>query len=102
MIHEVMVLDNSGPDLAFILYASALKLWLLAGLVAHCLIGFLPFPDATFLPVFAATMFTVAVLVGVVESCMARLRLVRVPYLLVGTAVLALVAFFATKSFTPK
>ena len=30
MIHEVMVLDHSGPDFAFILYAAALKLWLLA------------------------------------------------------------------------
>ncbi len=30
MIHEVMVLDHSGPDLAMILYASALKLALFA------------------------------------------------------------------------
>jgi formate hydrogenlyase subunit 4 len=28
MIHEVMVLDYSGPDLAFIEYAASLKLWL--------------------------------------------------------------------------
>ncbi len=28
MIHEVMVLDHSGPDLAFIQYAAALKLWI--------------------------------------------------------------------------
>ena len=27
MIHEVMVLDHGGPDLAFILYGAALKLW---------------------------------------------------------------------------
>ena len=29
MIHEVMVLDNSGPDFAFVLYGASLKLWVL-------------------------------------------------------------------------
>jgi len=33
MIHEVMVLDHGGPDLAFILYGAALKLWVLGGLL---------------------------------------------------------------------
>ncbi len=32
MIHEVMVLDHSGPDLALIQYAAALKLWILGAL----------------------------------------------------------------------
>jgi len=35
MIHEVMVLDHGGPDLAFVLYASALKLFLFASLLVH-------------------------------------------------------------------
>jgi formate hydrogenlyase subunit 4 len=29
MIHEVMVLDHSGPDFAIVLYSAALKMWLL-------------------------------------------------------------------------
>ena len=33
MIHEVMVLDHSGPDLGFIQYAAALKLWILGALL---------------------------------------------------------------------
>src|SRR6266568_8081968 len=33
MIHEVMVLDHSGPDLAFIQYAAALKLWIFGSLL---------------------------------------------------------------------
>ena len=33
MIHEVMILDHGGPDLAFILYAAAVKLWLLGTLL---------------------------------------------------------------------
>ena len=37
MIHEVMVLDYSGPDLAFILYASGLKMVLIATLMADML-----------------------------------------------------------------
>lgn len=35
MIHEVMVLDHSGPDLAFILYGSALKLWVMGALLVN-------------------------------------------------------------------
>jgi len=38
MIHEVMVLDHSGPDLAFILYGSALKLWVMSALLAGLLV----------------------------------------------------------------
>src|SRR5260370_20875267 len=32
MIHEVMVLDHSGPDLGYIQYSAALKLWSLGAL----------------------------------------------------------------------
>ncbi|MCX5758013.1 MAG: NADH-quinone oxidoreductase subunit H, partial [Candidatus Hydrogenedentes bacterium] len=35
MIHEVMVLDHSGPDFAFILYGAALKLWVLGSLLIN-------------------------------------------------------------------
>ena len=38
MIHEVMVLDHSGPDLAFILYGAAVKLWLLSALLVGLVI----------------------------------------------------------------
>jgi formate hydrogenlyase subunit 4 len=92
MIHEVMVLDHGGPDLAFILYGSALKLWCFAALLAG-----LVFPGHSafwWLDVIAGTaaIFGIAVLVGVVESIMARLRLLVVPQLLVGAGALAAVA----------
>jgi formate hydrogenlyase subunit 4 len=97
MIHEVMVLDHSGPDFAYILYGAGLKLWLLGslllGLVLPARSGFLLLDSVTAL----AAMFGLAVLVGVVESCMARLRLVRVPQLLVGAAALAALAFVLEK-----
>ncbi len=96
MIHEVTVLDHSGPDLAFILYGAALKLWVLAAL----LVG-LVLPVRTgnaWLDVGAALggMFAVAVAVGVLESSMARLRLLRVPQLLVGAGALAALALILT------
>src|SRR3979490_772812 len=37
MIHEVMVLDHSGPDFAYIQYAAALKLWILGSLLVGLL-----------------------------------------------------------------
>jgi formate hydrogenlyase subunit 4 len=92
MIHEVMVLDHGGPDLAFILYSSALKLWLFAALVVGIVV---PATDNGWLNLLLAEggMFVVAVIVGVIESIMARLRLVVVPQLLVGAGALAAVAF---------
>jgi len=90
MIHEVIVLDHSGPDLALILYGSALKLTLFGVLVTSVLVprGELAGPAAV--AVLFAGLGAVAVLVGVVESVTARLRLTRVPQLLVGAGALAL------------
>jgi formate hydrogenlyase subunit 4 len=92
MIHEVMVLDHGGPDLAFVLYSSALKLWLFAALMAGMI---LPATGNSALSLLLAAggMLVVAVVVGVIESVMARLRLVIVPQLLVGAGALAAVAF---------
>lgn len=94
MIHEVMVLDHSGPDFAFIVYGAALKLWTLGGL----LVGLALPIRTTNLWVdslcFLFGMFGLAVAVGVVESIMARLRLVRVPQMLVGAGALSVLAIF--------
>jgi formate hydrogenlyase subunit 4 len=89
MIHEVMVLDHSGPALAMILYGAALKLFVFAALVVR-----LALPLATGSlwldwAVFVAGMSAVAVVIGVVESTMARLRLTQVPVLLVAACLLA-------------
>ena len=92
MIHEVMVLDYGGPDLAFIVYGAALKLWVLGAL----LIGIaVPIHSGNAWIDIAASvggMFALAVVVGIIESTVARLRLVRVPQLLVGAGVLATLA----------
>lgn len=91
MIHEVMVLDHSGPDLALILYGSAVKLFLFCVLLIRLLVpvhGGAPWME---LGALLAGLLGLAVLIGIVESSMARLRLIRVPQLLVTSGVLAAV-----------
>ncbi len=92
MIHEVIVLDHGGPDLALILYGSALKLTLFGVLVVSVLVPRAGLSGPAALALLFVGLGVVAVAVGVVESVMARVRLVRVPQLLVGAAALALVA----------
>jgi len=94
MVHEVMVLDNSGPDLGLITYSASLKLWIFCAFLVQIMIPAAaltsPFEAAT---VFTAAMAATAILVGTVESCMARLRLTRIPQLLIGAIAMAAVAF---------
>ena len=92
MIHEVMVLDHGGPDLGLVQYAAALKLWVLGALlvgVALPVQGLVPWAGPA---VSLAGMAALAVLVGIVETVMARLKLVRVPQLLAGAAALSVLA----------
>ncbi len=89
MIHEVMVLDHSGPALAMILYGAAIKLFVFGALIVR-----LAFPLTTGLlwldgPAFLAGLMIVAVVIGIVESTMARLRLSHVPILLVAACLLS-------------
>jgi formate hydrogenlyase subunit 4 len=92
MIHEVMVLDHSGPDLALIQYGASLKLFLFGALVVRLAVGF-PFSSPWWsLLAFLGGMTVFAVVLGTIESTMARLRLVRVPQLLVGASVLGVFA----------
>ncbi len=88
MIHEVMVLDHSGPDFALIQYGASLKLFLFGALVVRLALGF-PFSSPWWsLLAFLGGMAVFAVVLGAVESTTARLRLVRVPQLLVAASVM--------------
>ena len=89
MVHEVMVLDHSGPPFALVLYGAALKLMVLGALLVSLL---LPVSTGSWVGdavLFLVGMLLLAALIGVVESVMARLRLVRIPQVLVGTTLLA-------------
>ncbi len=92
MIHEVMVLDHSGPDLAFIQYGAGLKMWVLGTLVVNTLLPAEPDLSWQSMLVALAGLFGLAIVVGVVESLMARLRLAVIPQLLVGAGVLSFVS----------
>jgi formate hydrogenlyase subunit 4 len=89
MIHEVMVLDHSGPDLALLLYGSALRFALFGALLVDVVWPRGSLGDLAAAARLGAGLVAVAVLVGVVESSMARLRMSRVPHYLVSAGVLA-------------
>jgi len=90
MVHEVMVLDHSGPELAAMQYAAALKMTLVAGLMAALLNPFsLHTQPALAVAATLAILVAVAVLVGTVESLVARLRLRHVPAYLAAASLLA-------------
>jgi formate hydrogenlyase subunit 4 len=89
MIHEVAVLDQSGPDFALVLYGAALKFALLAALVSGVLAPRAALAPAVALIALPAGLMVIAVAVGVVEGVMARLRLNRLPQLLVVASALA-------------
>jgi formate hydrogenlyase subunit 4 len=92
MIHEVMVLDHTGPDLGLIQYSVSLKLWIVGAL----LVGLAPLHGVNSWVAGVAALLGMAVLavvVGVIESAMARYRMTTVPQFIVGAATLSAVAF---------
>ncbi len=80
MIHEVMILDHSGPDLAILQYAAGLKLTVCAALIAGLLnpVSWLAQPWLA-AGLSLALMLAVAVLVGTIESLIARIRMRAIP-----------------------
>jgi len=94
MIHEVMVLDHSGPALAAIEYASSLKMWIGAVLISSLLFPF--HTGSAWLDLLAglAVVFLVTLAVGLVESTSARLSMLRVPQFVGLSSALSLLALF--------
>jgi len=95
MIHEVMVLDHSGPPLAVILHGAALKLLLFAVLLAQAVLPIGELPALAAAAALAGSVLVIAVAVGLVESLLARLAFRRVPLLLTTAFLLCLFALLA-------
>ncbi len=91
MIHEAMILDNGGPDLAVIHYGAALKLWILSVFFVSILIPAMPMDWMGLLIQPLAVLLT-GVLIGVIESTMARYRFLKVPQMLLTAFGLAAIA----------
>jgi formate hydrogenlyase subunit 4 len=92
MVHEVMVLDHSGPPLAMILHGSAMKLMLFAILLAESVLAIGGLPPLTGAAVLVAAVLLITIAVGLVESLLARLAFRRVPLLLTTSFLLCLFA----------
>ena len=89
MVHEVAVLEHGGPDLAFVLYAGALRFALFGALIVGVMLPRDRLGGPAAIGLLVVGLAAVAVLVGVVESMRARLRLLHVPQLLLAAAALS-------------
>ncbi|HXG05366.1 MAG TPA: NADH-quinone oxidoreductase subunit H [Candidatus Binatia bacterium] len=98
MIHEAMVLEYSGPHLALVEWAGAMKLFVFLALLANL---FFPFgmpaglaagPLALGLLILAGKLVVLVVVLALVETSVAKLRLFRVPELLAGSFALGVLS----------
>ncbi len=90
MIHEVMILDNSGIDLAIITYTSGLKIILFSSIISNILIpDSLPF--CINILAFSSLTVIIAFCVATIESTIARFRISHVPQFLFLMISLALI-----------
>ena len=93
MIHEVMVLDHSGPDFALIELGSFCKLFFYASIIATLITPFDLGQPALNMGLYLAALLFVYMAVGITESVMARYRMDLVPKFVLTSFALA---FFAT------
>ncbi|WP_213453223.1 respiratory chain complex I subunit 1 family protein [Rhizomonospora bruguierae] len=102
MVHEAMVLEYAGRDLALVEWAAAMRLTILLGLLANLFIPWGvatdPHPGALAVAagVFVVKLAALGCLVAAGEVFLAKLRLFRVPELLAGSFVLGLLAVVAS------
>jgi len=92
MVHEVMILDNSGFDLGTILYTTNLKFAMYGAIIANFFIGALPLEIS--IPTFFVVQLLFAVVVGAIESFMARFRMGHNPQFIFILTSVALLIFF--------
>jgi formate hydrogenlyase subunit 4 len=107
MVHEAMVLEYAGPRLAVVEWASAMRLTVLLALLANLFVpwgiaGAQPRPLDVLvgLVAIAVKVAVLAALLAAAETFIAKLRLFRVPELLAGSFLLALLAVTAANFFT--
>lgn len=92
MVHEVMVLDHSGSDLAAIQVGTAVKLLTGIALIARLLNPWARAADARTVAAQLVASACIAVAIGTAESLVARIRLRSVPAYIAGSLVAGFVA----------
>lgn len=90
MVHEVMVLDNSGSDLALYTWANAIKMLIYSSFIALIVIP-KGLPLLTDLGMYLGLLTIISILIGTVESAMARIRMTHIFEFVFITNSLALV-----------
>jgi formate hydrogenlyase subunit 4 len=94
MIHEVMILDNSGFDLGLILYATNLKFAMYGAIIANLFLT--PGNEIYYsIPIFIGVQILFAVVIGAVESFIARFRMNHNPQFIFTITSISMLIFFA-------
>ena len=92
MVHEVMILDNSGFDLGLILTAGYLKFAVYGAIIFDLFSGSISYGYA--IPLFFVVQAVLAVIVGIIESFMARSRMNHNAQFIVVLSSVSLLIFF--------
>jgi formate hydrogenlyase subunit 4 len=92
MIHEVMILDNSGFDLGLILTAGYLKFAIYGAIIFNLFSGTIAYQYA--IPMFFGMQAFLAFVVGMIESFMARFRMNHNAQFIVVLSSVSLLIFF--------
>ncbi len=92
MIHEVMILDNSGFDLGLIMFTTHLKFAMYGAMISNFFIGMLPLEIS--IPLFFVIQAGFAITVGLIESFMARFRMGHNPQFIFILTSVSLLIFF--------
>jgi formate hydrogenlyase subunit 4 len=96
MIHEVMILDHSGPDLALLELGAWCKLYFFAAIIADILVPARLGNAWTQAGLFAAAMVVIYAMVGVTESITARYKMPLVPKFILTSFAFAFFAAILT------
>jgi formate hydrogenlyase subunit 4 len=96
MIHEVMILDHSGPDLALIEMGYFLKLLFYSAFIFLIIVPLKASCGLLNIPLFFIGISTVYITIGVVESGMARFKMSLVPKFILTSLVLVFFAAILT------
>lgn len=95
MIHEVMILDNSGFDLGLLIYGVGIKMLIFSSLIANLLI---PKDINLFLAygIYFIIIFLTALIIATIEASFARLRMNRVFEFIFFISSISLIIFSLT------
>ncbi|MBR2723563.1 MAG: NADH-quinone oxidoreductase subunit H [Lentisphaeria bacterium] len=98
MIHEAMVLDQSGPQLAFMSFSGMVKIYLFASFILSLVLAQCR-SCAWYEIYFILGIIVISVIVGLVESLQARLRMVHVHQYILFSAAMSLILLLSVIIF---